>query len=70
MNSQRQKLVNKVINTLKMGGRSEKTIKNYVSAINRFLEAFKYKQISIITEEDIINYMKYKYLNKSNIFIL
>ena len=65
MNSQRQKLVNKVINTLKMGGRSEKTIKNYVSAINRFLEAFKYKQISIITEEDIINYMKYKYLNKN-----
>ena len=65
MNSQRQKLVNKVINTLKMGGRSEKTIKNYVSAINRFLEAFKYKQISIIKEEDIINYMKYKYLNKN-----
>ena len=57
--------IQKVIDTLKMGGRSEKTIENYIHSIRRFLEYFKNKDISKLKEEDIIEYIKYRYLNNS-----
>lgn len=44
----------KVIDTLRIGGRSEKTISNYVHAIYRFLEYFQDKDISTLDEDDIV----------------
>lgn len=61
---QRQQIQN-VINTLRLGGRSEKTIENYVHAIHRFLKYFKDEDISKFTEADIIEYIKNSYINKS-----
>ena len=55
----------KIIDTLKIGGKSEKTIDNYVCSINRFLNFFHCKNISSLDEEDIINYLKKNYLDKS-----
>ena len=56
--------IQKVIDTLTMGRRSEKTIENYVCAINRFLDYFENKDISKLNESDIIEYIKNNYLNK------
>lgn len=61
---QRQQ-IQKVINTLKIGARSEKTILNYVHAIIRFLKYFSDEDISILTEDDILEYIKNCYLSKS-----
>lgn len=63
-NSQRQQ-IQKVIDTLRLGGRSVKTIENYVHAIHRFLKYFPNEDISTLTEDDILEYIKYRYLNKS-----
>lgn len=57
--------VNKVIDTLRIGGRSEKTILNYVHAIIRFLKYFQNEDISAFTEDDILEYIKNCYLSKS-----
>ena len=56
--------IQRVVDTLRMGGRSEQTIDNYVYAINRFLKYFNYNDVSILTDADIIQYLKYNYLNK------
>lgn len=56
--------IQKVIDTLNMGGRSKKTIENYVCAINRFLDYFENKDISKLNESDVIEYIKNNYLNK------
>lgn len=64
MPMEKRKQIQKVIDTLKMGGRSEKTIENYVCAINRFLKYFENKDISKLDEDDIIEYIKHNYLNK------
>ena len=61
--SKREK-IQKVIDTLTMGGRSKKTIENYVCAINRFLDYFENKDISKLNESDVIEYIKNSYLNK------
>ena len=61
---QRQQ-VQKVIDTLRMGARSEKTIENYVHAINRFLKYFQDEDISKFTEAEIIEYIKHSYLFKA-----
>lgn len=65
MPNERKEQLQKVIDTLKIGGRSEKTISNYVHAIYRFLKYFQNKDISSLNEDDIIEYIKYRYLNKS-----
>lgn len=57
--------VQKVIDTLKIGGRSDKTIANYVYAINRFFKYFQGRNIEELNESDIIEYVKQKYLNIS-----
>ena len=54
---ERKQQVQKVIDTLKIGGRSENTIKNYVSAINRFLNYFENEDISNFSEDNIIDYI-------------
>lgn len=64
MPTKRREQVQKVIDTLKIGGRSQKTIDNYVCAINRFLKYFENKDISKLHEDNIIEYVKDKYLNK------
>ena len=61
--SKREK-IQKVIDTLTMGGRSKKNIENYVCAINRFLDYFENKDISKLNESDVIEYIKNNYLNK------
>ena len=50
MPAQKKKQVKKVIDTLKIGGRSDSTILNYVCAINRFLKYSKNKDISNLTK--------------------
>ena len=59
------KRIEKVIETLRMGARSEKTIENYAHAIHRFLIFFKDKDISTLNEEDIIEYVKTANLKKN-----
>lgn len=59
------KRIEKVIETLRMGAKSEKTIKNYVYAINRFLIYFKEKDVSKLKEKDIVEYIKNAYLKKN-----
>lgn len=61
--NQRQQ-IQKVIDTLRIGGRSEKTIENYVHAINRFLKYFQNTEIEKLNENDILEYIKINYLNK------
>ena len=56
--------IQKVIDTLIMGGRSNNTIKNYVCAISRFLKYYEKKDISKFSEENIAEYIKKNYLNK------
>lgn len=65
MPNERKEQLQKVIDTLRIGGRSEKTISNYVHAINRFFEYFKNEDISKFNEDDIIEYIKQNYLSKS-----
>ena len=65
MPNERKEQLQKVIDTLRIGGRSEKTISNYVHAINRFFEYFKNEDISKFNEDDILEYIKQNYLSKS-----
>lgn len=65
LSSERKKQIQKVIDTLKMGGRSEKTIDNYVHAIYRFLKYFDSKDISNFNENNIVEYIKNNYLNRN-----
>lgn len=59
---QRKKQLQKVIDILKIGGRSQHTIDNYECAITRFLLFFANETISKLTEDDILKYMKKEYL--------
>ncbi len=63
---ERRNQVQKVIDTLRMGGRSEKTIDNYVCAINRFLRYFENEDISKLDEDNIAEYIRHNYLNKKS----
>ena len=63
MPNERKEQLQKVIDTLRIGGRSEKTIENYVHAINRFLKYFQDEQIGQLTEKDILEYIKQNYLS-------
>lgn len=65
MPNERKIQLQKVIDTLRIGGRSEKTISNYVHAINRFFEYFHDVDISTLNEDYIIEYIKQNYLSKS-----
>ena len=65
MPNERKEQFQKVIDTLRIGGRSEKTISNYVHAINRFFEYFKNEDISKFDEDNILEYVKQNYLSKS-----
>lgn len=65
MPNERKEQLQKVIDTLRIGGRSEKTISNYVHAINRFFEYFKNEDISKFDENNILEYIKQNYLSKS-----
>ncbi len=62
---EQDKRIKKVIETLQMGARSEKTIKNYAYAINRFLMYFEGKDIFKLKEKDIVEYIKSAYLKKN-----
>lgn len=64
MPTDKREKIQKVIDTLTMGRRSEKTIENYVCAINRFLDYFENNDISKLNESNIIEYIKNNYLNK------
>lgn len=63
MSDETKEQVQKVIDTLKIGGRSDETIKNYVYAIHRFLKFFEDKDISTLNESDILQYVKCRYFN-------
>lgn len=58
--------VGKVIDNLRMGGRSERTIENYISAINRFLDYYDTSiDISSLDESNIIDYIKKQFIEKN-----
>ena len=65
LTDERKEQIQKVIDALRMGGRSEKTIDNYVHAIYRFIKYFESKDISKFDEDNIIEYVKNNYLKKS-----
>lgn len=65
MEINKEKQIEKCIETLKLGGKSKCTISNYVSAIRRFLDFVGNVDLSSFTEEDIIDYFKDCYLNKN-----
>lgn len=58
MENQREELIQKMENTLRLGGKSEKTILNYSCAIRRFFNFFPKNDISKLNEEDILKYIK------------
>lgn len=60
---ERIKQIQKVIDTLRIGGRSENTIKNYACSIYRFLKYYEKEDISKFSEENITEYMKKNYIN-------
>lgn len=67
MNNEKNKKVwlKKCEETLRMGGRSEVTIKNYRYAIIRFLNRYDKKtNISKLTTDDIIKYFKKDFIDK------
>ena len=58
------KWLNKIEDTMKIGGRSKRTFNNYKSHINRFLNYYDENVIiNELTEDDILLYLKEKYLN-------
>lgn len=65
MKLEKDKRIQKVIETLRMGARSEKTIENYVHAIHRFLKYFDQKDVAKLKEKDIIEYIQTAYLKKN-----
>lgn len=65
MSNERKNQLQIVIDSLEMGGKSEKTILNYVHSIKRFFDYFKDDELSTLTESNVIEYIKEKYLSKS-----
>lgn len=65
MIKEENKQIQKIIETLQLGGKSKKTISNYVGATKRFLNYFKNYDIASLNEENIIEYMRRNYLNKN-----
>lgn len=58
--------VEKVCDNLNLGKRSQNTITNYVSAINRFLNYYNENtDISSFNESDIIDYIKKEFIEKN-----
>lgn len=67
MNNQknRKKWVELMDDTLRITGRSEKTVQNYNYSIKKFLNSYDEKtKISTFTEKDIMDYLKKEYLNR------
>ncbi len=68
MNNEKNKKIwlKKCEETLKMGGRSEITARNYCYAIKRFLDNYNDKtKIKMLTTEHIIKYLKREFLDKN-----
>ena len=59
-----EKWLNKIEDTLKIGGRSKRTFDNYKSHIKRFLEFYdENTDFKKFNEDDILNYLKTNYLD-------
>ena len=65
MRIEKDKQIQKMIDILELGGKSKKTLSNYVAAVKRFLKYFHNNDLSSLNEDDIIEYMKCNYLTKS-----
>lgn len=62
----REKWVEKCVNIMEMGGKSKFTIKNYKCGWKRFLNYYpENKDISKLTEEDLLTYFKKEFLDKN-----
>lgn len=62
----KQKWMNRVDDVLTLGGRSDRTIRNYKYGINHFLNSFdENTKISSFKEEQIANYLRKEYLDKN-----
>ena len=60
----KKKWIEKVKDTLELGGKSDKTFINYKSHINRFLNYYdKDVEINKLSEEKIIDYIKKEYID-------
>ena len=60
----KQKMVDKMIDNLKLKGCSDITIRNYHYAINRFIKYYDGKELKKLKEEDILIYLKSQFINK------
>lgn len=58
-------IIKKISETLTIGNRSQRTINNYKSSINRFINYYQNKNLKKITESDIIDYLKIEILDKN-----
>lgn len=59
-----EKWLNKIEDTLKIGGRSNRTFDNYKSHIKRFLNYYdENTDINKLNEDDVLSYLKIKYIN-------
>ncbi len=60
----KEKWVEKVKDTLELGGKSNKTYENYKSHINRFLNYYPEEiEINKLSENDIVEYLKKEYID-------
>jgi len=60
----KEKWLQKIYDTMKLGGKSDRTYENYKSHINRFLKNYsKNTSIKKLKEEDIVLYLKKNYLD-------
>jgi len=62
----KEKWIEKIRQTLEIGGRSKKTFANYKSHLKRFLNYYDIDtNIKKLKEEDIFDYVKINYINKN-----
>ena len=64
LSDERRQQIQRVIDTLRMGGRSETTVASYVSAIRRFVKNFENEDISKFNEDIVANYIKRNFIDK------
>lgn len=62
----KEKWIKRIKENLELGGRSQYTIRNYIYAINHFLNSYSDKKdVSKFREKEIIDYFKKNYLNNN-----
>ena len=58
-------MVDKMVDNLTLKGDSDRTIRNYRYAIDRFIKYHEGKELKKLNEGDIIDYLKINFINKN-----